>query len=179
MRDQLNADLLARARAGDAGAWRQIVRGHERLVWGVARSHRLAPEDASDVCQATWLALAQHLFRIREPEKLGAWLVVTARNESVRVLGLRGRQAPVDLWGPPDPTPEDVVLDNDRARALWEAYSSLTDRCRQILRLVAHAPEMSYAEIAAALGVPTGSLGPMRSRCLATLRRRLVPELVG
>ncbi|MCE6995810.1 sigma-70 family RNA polymerase sigma factor [Saccharothrix sp. S26] len=175
MRECDNTELLVRAGRGDAAAWHEIVRRYVRLVWAVPRSHRLAPEDAADVCQATWLALAENLSRIRRPERLGAWLVTTTRRETLAVLRLRGREAPLDPWAAsaPDsgPTPEEVALGRDDG--LWRAYATLTDRCREILRLAAFAPELSFTQVAEAVGIPVNSLGATRGRCLELLRRRL------
>jgi RNA polymerase sigma factor (sigma-70 family) len=179
MQDRDNTELLSLAHDGDESAWREIVRRYVRLVWAVPRSHRLSPDDAADVCQATWLALAENLTRIRRPERLGAWLVTTARREALTVLRLRGREEPLDLWEPPDdgPTPEDAALAGDDGPRLWRAYATLTDRCREILRLAAFAPELSFTQVAAAVGVPVNSLGATRGRCLAVLRRRIGIEV--
>ncbi|TQM82294.1 RNA polymerase sigma factor (sigma-70 family) [Saccharothrix saharensis] len=176
MRDWENTELLVHACRGDAAAWHEIVRRYARLVWAVPRSHRLSREDAADVCQATWLALAENLARIRRPDRLGAWLVTTTRRETLAVLRSRGREVPLELAKPVDradggPTPEEVALARDAG--LWRAYATLTDRCREILRLAAFAPELSFTQVAAAVGVPVNSLGATRGRCLDLLRRRL------
>ena len=177
MQDRNNTELLIDARRGDAAAWHEIVRRYARLVWAVPRSHRLSPEDAADVCQATWLALAENLSRIRRPERLGAWLVTTTRRETLTVLRLRGREAPLDVREAADdgPTPEERALARDAG--LWRAYETLTDRCREILRLAAFAPELSFTQVAEAVGIPVNSLGATRGRCLAVLRRRLDSEV--
>jgi RNA polymerase sigma factor (sigma-70 family) len=176
MRELTNAELLGRAADQDDGAWREIVRRHLPLLWSVARSVRLREADAADVVQYAWLALAENLGRIRAPEKLSGWLITVARNEALRVVKVRGRELPVELWGPPDPDfpgPEELLLHGDRASALWRAFASLTERCQGILRLVAYAPELSYRDVALAVGIPVGNLGSTRSRCLAVLRRRV------
>ncbi|KOX13074.1 hypothetical protein ADK67_44665 [Saccharothrix sp. NRRL B-16348] len=177
MRDRDNTELLIDADRGDTAAWHEIVRRYARLVWAVPRSHRLSREDAADVCQATWLALAENLSRIRRPERLGAWLVTTTRRETLTVLRLRGREVPLDLWEAADdgPTPEERALARDAG--LWRAYATLTDRCREILRLAAFAPELSFTQVAEAVGIPVNSLGATRGRCLAVLRRRLGVEV--
>jgi len=179
MRELTNTDLVALAGAGDADAWREIVRRHLSLLWSVARSLRLGEADAADVVQTTWLALAENLTRIREPAKLSAWLITTTRHEAIRTLKLRGWETPVDLTGSraDQPAPEDVVLAGDRATRLWLAYAGLTDRCRQLLRFVAYAPDLSYDQLARAMGMPVNSLGSTRSRCLTALRRRVGAEV--
>ncbi|MFD9740272.1 RNA polymerase sigma factor [Umezawaea sp. NPDC059074] len=180
MEELTNAELVVRARLHDQDAWREIVRRHLPLLWSAARTAGLREADAADVCQYTWLTLSESLHRIREPAKLSGWLITTARNEALRVRKVRGRELPVDLWGPPEadyPGPEELVLDSERAVRLWRAFGTLTDQCREILRLVAYAPGLSYQDVAGAVGVPVGNLGSTRSRCLAVLRRRVEAEV--
>lgn len=170
------AELVCRAAAGDQRAWREIVRRYAPLVWRVARMHRLGDADAADVSQGTWVALAEHLDGLRRPERLAAWLGTTARRESLRVLAGAGRERPVPWPEPPgeaDAWPERVVLREARDAALWQAFGTLPERCRRLLGLLAHAPELTYAQLGRALGMGTGSVGPTRGRCLRTLRVRL------
>lgn len=171
------ADLLARAKSGDQQAWRQIIDRHAKLVWSVARSHRLDHADAADVCQTTWLRLAEHITDVREPSRLAGWLATTARRESLRVIAGRRREAPGALPDEPEPDPsagpETLVLTEDRDIRLWKAFAVLSERCRQLLRVLAMSPELSYNEIGLVLGIPVGSIGPTRGRCLESLRRRL------
>lgn len=180
MRELTNAELVARAKSRDEDAWREIVRRHLPLLWSVARSVRLREADAADVCQFTWLALAENLHRVREPAKLSGWLITTCRHEALRVLKVRGRELPVDLWGPPEvdfPGPEELLLADERAVRLWRAFAGLSEQCRGILRLVAYAPGLTYQDVARAVGMPAGNLGSTRSRCLAVLRRRVRAEV--
>jgi RNA polymerase sigma factor (sigma-70 family) len=171
------ADLLARAGSGDQQAWREMVSRYAILVWSVARSHRLEHADAADVCQTTWLRLAEHLHTVREPSKLPGWLATTARRESLRVIAGRRRETPGSMPddNEPDPGagPEAIVLDADRDSRLWQAFSAISQRCQQLLRILVTAPELSYAEVGDVLGIPVGSIGPTRGRCLDSLRRKL------
>jgi RNA polymerase sigma factor (sigma-70 family) len=185
------AELVRAAGQDDQAAWRDLVRRYNGLVWTVAREHGLPTADAADVTQATWLALAQELPRLRDPNRLAAWLATTARRQSLRVLAIRRRETPLDwadvhtvLDGPdfdagPAGGPEDAALATDADHALWRAFGALPDRCRQLLRLLATAPELSYAQAGRALGIGLGSVGPTRSRCLAALRRRLEADGLG
>src|SRR5207248_5752017 len=88
------AELVGAAIAGDAAAWNELVERFAGLVWAIARRHRLSAADAADVSQTTWLRLVEHLERIQQPERIGAWLATTARHESLRVLRLAERQIP-------------------------------------------------------------------------------------
>jgi RNA polymerase sigma factor (sigma-70 family) len=169
------AGLVERAAVGEQDAWDALVERFGALVWAVAGGHRLGPADTAEVAQTTWLRLLENLDRIREPARLGGWLATTARRESLRVLRLRAREFPadgadLDVERDPGPTPEEAVLDDDRDRRLWRAFTELPERCRVLLHLVVVvAPP--YAEVAAALDLPIGSIGPSRARCLRRLRR--------
>ncbi|ANZ37425.1 hypothetical protein BBK82_16550 [Lentzea guizhouensis] len=169
-----NTEVVTAAVVGLSG-WDALVERYSRLVWSVPRSFRLSHTDAADVYQCTWLSLAEHLHRLRDPEALAAWLVRTATRQSINVLRLRGREVPPDRWEPEStlPTPEDVAIGSDRARRLWAALTTLNERCQRLLRIAAHSPELSYAQVADALGMKVGSVGSTRSRCLAALRVKL------
>jgi DNA-directed RNA polymerase specialized sigma24 family protein len=100
------SQLVARASAGEQGAWDQLVDRYGGLVWAVARAHGLGRDDASDVSQVTWLLLAQHLDALRQPERLGSWLLGTARREADRIRRLRGCEVPTPTsatWRTPAP----------------------------------------------------------------------------
>jgi DNA-directed RNA polymerase specialized sigma24 family protein len=62
------------------------------------------------------------------------------------------------------------VVTGDRDRLLWQALGELSERCQQLLRVLACAPDLSYAEVGRSLRMPIGSIGPTRRRCLDTLR---------
>ncbi|WP_328875264.1 sigma-70 family RNA polymerase sigma factor [Streptomyces sp. NBC_00287] len=177
--------LVQSAVDGEAAAWKALVEGLSPLVWSVVRSHRLSDADAHEVYQTVWFRFAQHLGRIREPDKAGSWLASTARHESLKVLKNLRRLTPTD-----DPqlldrvsedrTPEESLLDSEEAAAqservrwLWQEFEELGDRCRQLLRVLMSTPPPSYQEVSAALGIAVGSIGPLRQRCLRRLRARL------
>lgn len=172
MTETSTAELVRLAEQRDQLAWTELVRRFAALVWSVARENGLSATDAADVCQATWLTLAQHLDRLREPDRLAAWLATTARRESIRVSACRRREVPLVEDGV-CAGPEDAVLAAAGERELWRALAGMPDQCRQLLRLFAYAPELSYAQTARALGIGVGSVGKTRGRCLSVLRRRL------
>jgi RNA polymerase sigma factor (sigma-70 family) len=176
------ATLLARAAQGDQGAWNELVDEHSRLLWSVARSFRLDAADANDVVQTTWLRLLEHLDRIEDPSRLVGWLVTTARREAMRVLRRSGRERPVvedTVLDRPDEAPpvDAALLQDERNRVLWEAFARLNEKCRQLLRVAVTHPQ-AYDEISEALGMPIGSIGPTRRRCLTQLRALLEGTVV-
>ncbi|HEX7104541.1 MAG TPA: sigma-70 family RNA polymerase sigma factor [Acidothermaceae bacterium] len=171
------AELLVAARAGDSDAWDELVERYARLVWAVARGFALSMADAADVSQTTWLRLVEHLDELREPEHVGGWLATTARRECLRILRRNGREvvgldAGIEIEAG-EPTPEAVVLDTERDRILWLSLGEISQRCQVLLRALATVPPPSYQDISAALGMPVGSIGPTRARCLDHLKRRV------
>jgi len=174
-RDERIAGLVNAAKEGSDDALGQIVTELSPLLWQVARAAGLSSGDAEDVLQTVWLRLLSHLGGIRSPSALTAWLVVTTKREAWRVRAAGRRQLPADqdwLAGLPDPGPgseEQVIVDDDR-RALWTAIGQLDRRCQELLRIIAFVPHPDYAAVAAELGMPLGSIGPTRGRCLAKLR---------
>jgi RNA polymerase sigma factor (sigma-70 family) len=169
-------DLVQRANRGEQEAWDALVEQYAGLVWSVIRSTGVYGAEAEDVSQTTWLRCVEHLDRLREPERLGAWLATTARHECYRVLRRAGRARPVaelpeDVDG--DVPLDAALLDAERAEELREALTRLPERCQGLLRMLLLDPPPDYDEIGRMLGMPHGSIGPTRQRCLAHLRRYL------
>jgi RNA polymerase sigma factor (sigma-70 family) len=174
--------LVRRAAGGDQQAWDELVRGYAGLVWTVARLHGLSSSDAADVSQVTWLRLVEHIRGLREPERLAAWLATTARREAGRVARRAALQIPVEDLdsagaGRNDPPADSRVLLAERDARLWEAFAKLTPRCRELLGLLLMTDDLGYAELSEILGMPVGSIGPTRARCLACLRRAVAAEV--
>ena len=151
------------------------------LVWATVRAHRLAPADAADVAQTTWLRLVESLDRINEPDRLGAWLATTARRECLRHIRLQGRVVSTGdnavFEAPSEERAEQRLLTRERNVALRRALGRISERCQELLRVLAAPEPPSYEEIAAALDMPIGAIGPTRARCVEQLRR--TPEVAG
>jgi RNA polymerase sigma factor (sigma-70 family) len=183
-RSERIARLMSAARQGSEDALGQIVTELSPLLWQVARAAGLNSSDAQDVLQTVWMRLLAHLDDIHTSAALTGWLVTTTRREAWRVSAAARRQLPADtelLGALPDPGPgseEQVILDDQR-RILWQAIGQLSPRCQELLRIVAFVPRPDYAAVAAELGMPTGSIGPTRGRCLAKLRALLAGDLAG
>jgi RNA polymerase sigma factor (sigma-70 family) len=175
--DLVVADLVTRARDGDQQAWDALVERYAPLIWSICRHHRLGGADAEDVAQAVWLRLVDQLASIRDPAAIGAWLATTARRECWRVVRAtrsRAAWAGLDTEAIPDeqaPTIERELLAAERHTALLEAFAQLAPRDQQLISILIADPPVPYAEISAQLGIPVGSIGPNRGRCLKKLRR--------
>jgi RNA polymerase sigma factor (sigma-70 family) len=171
------AARVAAAKDGDRAAWDALVEQYMPLVLGVARRYRLSHEDVADVSQALWLRLVEHLDDIREPRALPGWIVTTTKHEALRLLSTRQRAVPVDPLTslalndlPEEEGIEDDLLRLERHQALREGLRELRPQHRALLQLLLMDPPLSYDDISRQLGIPKGSIGPTRARCLEALR---------
>jgi len=180
-----NHELIARCQHGDAGAWQRLVTRYARLVHSVPVRYGLTPGEVDDIGQEVFLALAQQLHQIADPESLPAWLLTTARRASWRTLQKRRQEQPlsaVDLteaaveekWQPVGaraPSMADLLQGWQQQEALHQGMTALGERCRDLLSLIfLDQREPSYDEISEELRIPKGSIGPTRNRCLQQLR---------
>jgi RNA polymerase sigma factor (sigma-70 family) len=170
--------LVRGARDGDEQCWDALVDRFSGLIWSVARGFGMSTADAAELSQIIWLRVAEHLHRIENPERLGAWLVTTTRRECFRQRRLRDRDVLVEgdsfeWFGPSGPAVDSRMLADERDNALWRAFSQLPERSRTLLAMLMTDPPIPYCDIAETLDMPIGSIGPTRSRLLATLRRQL------
>ena len=178
------ADLLDAAKGGSEEALGQITAELSPMLWHVARAAGLGADDAEDVVQTAWERLLSHLADIRVPQALIGWLVVTTKHEAWRIRSSGRRQRPADqewLTALPDHAAgiEEQILLDEQQRALWRAVGRLSAQCQELLRIVAFIPRPDYQSVSAALGMPVGSIGPTRGRCLDKIRVLLTDELDG
>lgn len=174
------AALVRRAADGDRMAWERLVSQYERLIWSITADFKLGESDAADVAQTTWLRLLEHIDRIQHPDRVGSWLAATARNECLRNLAARKRL----VLGHDDtelgtsavaavahaPEVDERLLADERDQVVRDAMSRLPGRWQRLLEMLMADPPVPYTEISDQLGVPIGSIGPTRGRCLAQLR---------
>lgn len=171
------ATLVRGARSGDRDAWEELVGRFRGLVMAITRSFRLAPEDAADVVQQTWLRLFESIDRVREPERLAAWIATTARRECLRLLRAAGREdATADVDRHSDgadtfPAPDQALISAQERSALWTAVRALPDRHRRLMTVLMATARPSYGAVAETLEMPIGSIGPTRMRAIERLRR--------
>jgi len=171
-------DLVSRARNGDKQAWDALVGRYAPLIWSICRKYDLRGADAEDAGQNVWLYLVDHLDRVRDPAALPGWLATTARRECTRVLrAARGSHHAGQVPNAENTSDEQVataeeeLLAAERHAALREALMGLPPCCQQLIALLLEDPPVPYLEISARLGIPVGSIGPHRRRCLDKLRR--------
>lgn len=172
------ASLVDLAAEGDQHAWNEIVDRYTPLVLSVIYKHRLRPADAADVNQTLWLRLVEQIGKLRDPEALPGWIATTTRNECLRMLRLQQRTQPFDPQSgdehtsPVDHTDlEADLLAAERRQALRDGFLALSQQCRELLAKLMADPPPSYAVVSEETGMPVGSIGPTRIRCLNKLRK--------
>jgi RNA polymerase sigma factor (sigma-70 family) len=173
---QLCESLLTDVREGNEGAWERMLDEFGPMVLAAARRVGLRGDDVDDVFQTTWMALHKSVGRIREPAALAAWVGTTARREALRVA----RRQPSTVVDPEtlnqqetagtEADPADSMEAMELRSLVHEGLGTLDDRCQDLLRRLFFAPESpKYQDIAEALQMKVGSIGPTRIRCLAKL----------
>jgi RNA polymerase sigma factor (sigma-70 family) len=188
--------LVARATAafaayqdGDRFAFDTLVEVVTPLMWRTTRGAGLDPTSSEDVIQGVWLALLRTSDSVRDPQTIVKWVLTATRREAWRiskrtrtdqqrsgaVFGVDSEEL-MDLPAAREAGPEERVIEDDRHRVLWGHVQALPERCRQLLGVIAYADKPDYASLAEALGMPVGSIGPTRGRCLAKLRDALTRD---
>ena len=192
MEAQSDAELVARCRDGSEAAWQVLVRRFQRLIFTVPRRAGLSEDQAADVFQVAFSRLFEHLDRLEDDSRVQAWLVTTAKRETLRVLEQSRRMVdlamsgagagahderdgdPLDRFADAAPLQDEMLSALQEQHRLQRAVAQLDERSRRFVELMfLQEQPASYAEIAAELGIAEGSVGPTRARCVEKLRALL------
>lgn len=166
---------------GDRESMSRLVQTMNPVLWHVVRAHRLDESTAKDVVQETWAKFVRGYASIDDPAAVYAWLTVTARREAWRTVKKLDHSTPVETIDleprlEAAPSAEDAAVRRISDAVLWRSVDTLSERCQRLLRIVAFDERPDYHRIAAETGMPVGSIGPTRSRCLDRLRTVLKAE---
>ena len=171
--------LIRACQAGDDKAWEALIARYERLVYTIPARYGLTPSEVDDVFQSVWLSLLRNLGRLRDPERLSAWLVTTARRECwerrrgadyERTITTNFDSVLTDVEGN-ELAPEEVVEKFRDQEIIRNGLEQLDRRCRDLLWMLYYDKAVpSYSDVADKLKMPIGSIGPLRARCLKKLR---------
>jgi len=152
---------------------------YQRLVYSIARRGGLDQEMAGEVFQVVFMKLFAHIERIEQPDRIRTWLVTVAQRETWRVrqqVRMAVLQPSIDadegIHTLPDttPLPDEIATQIEEQHLVHMAMAKLDDRCRQLLTYLFAPEPIPYVEICDLLGIPLGSIGPTRVRCLQKLR---------
>jgi len=188
------AQAFAAFQRGDRAAFDDLVATVTPLLWHTVRGQGVDPTAAEDVVQTVWMSLLHSSDNVRDPQTVVKWLLTSARRESWRItkrtradisrtaaiFGVDGEEI-LSIPVQRESLPDEVVLRDANQQLLWNHVQGLPERCRTLIRVIAYADKPDYAQIAEALRMPVGSIGPTRGRCLAKLRDQLArdPEWEG
>jgi RNA polymerase sigma factor (sigma-70 family) len=169
-------ERLVRAAGGaDQQAWDELVKEFSPVLRRVVGAFRLHAHQVDDVVQATWLRLVVSIATIEDPAAIPGWLVTTARREAIRSLRTaRGELLFGEVHDTEQSAPwsaEDHAIRNERRDALRTAVSRLPGRQRALAAAILADRPHGYTGLARELGMPVGSIGPIRARVIAALRR--------
>ena len=165
----------------DEQAWNALIERYQHIIDAVCRRYRLRPEDAADVSQTVWMKAIGNIDRIRELRAMPGWIKTTATRAACTVLRSRDRLTLLDVsepnsadWSPLAPAPgssevDAQMLHAERRAAVRDGLAELTESHRALLSLLVTDPPVSYEQISDQLGLPVGSIGPTRARCLRKL----------
>lgn len=174
-----DARLIRACLSGNEDAWSTLIAKYKNLIYSIPLKYGATPQDAADIFQAVCLELFSELPRLRKPDSLRSWLITVAAHQSFhwsRKVRRRAEDELTDLEAEKhgiDPSP-DLIAQVEREQKLREAVAALPARCQEMIRLLFyHQPQLSYREVAARLGLATGSIGFVRGRCLKRLERSL------
>ncbi|GAB3580770.1 RNA polymerase sigma factor [Calidifontibacter terrae] len=162
--------------AGDEQRLGELVELLTPVLWHTARAQGATASTAEEAVQTAWLKLVEYGDRMREPAAVLGWMVTTVKRECWRQVDRQRRDTALDERPEPQDAvsaPDAEVILADQQRVLWQHVQQLSPRCRELLRVVAFGDRADYAALAAALGMPIGSIGPTRGRCLTKLRTAL------
>jgi RNA polymerase sigma factor (sigma-70 family) len=175
--------LIRSCREGNPGAWQRLLNKYERLVYSIPLRYGLSNEDAADITQTTFTILIESLGALPENSRLGSWLATVARRHTWRLLKRSRRETASERLDSRDLSEDAVLLGRSDADSIehWElaewlnrGLSNIGERCRELLLALYFQPERSsYAAVVERLGMPIGSIGPTRARCLKRLKQVL------
>ena len=173
-------ELVERARAGDAGAYAALVRGHQEIAFRTAYLITGNAADAEDAAQEGFVKAHRALRRFRPGEPLRPWLLAIVANEARNRRRSAGRRAALALraageerpWREAAPSPEAALLDDERRGALLAALGRLREDDRVVIGC-RYLLDLSEAETAGALGIRPGTVKSRLSRSLDRLRAEL------
>jgi RNA polymerase sigma-70 factor (ECF subfamily) len=173
VRQPMPDGLLERARAGDAGAFAELVRTHQRSVFSIGWRMLNRRDAAEDLAQDVFLQLYRKLDHIESLEHLGFWLRRVAANLAIDWLrrlphmGTQPLEAGAEIAAPQ--REEDPFMSRELDKLLGE----LTPSARAVM-LLRYQEDLDVAEVGAALDMPVNTVKSHIKRSLTQLRSRMI-----
>jgi RNA polymerase sigma factor (sigma-70 family) len=175
--------VIGRCLKGDQEAWSALIDKYKNLIYSIPIKLGMY-QDAGDIFQSVCVDLLSELPRLREHRALPKWLMQTCYHNCLRYQRATDRLVELapegtdnDAASPAssaDDLPEHLLMQFEQEQILRDAISELPEKCERMVRLLFFEnPPRPYENIAEELGMATGSIGAIRGRCLAYLRKHL------
>ena len=182
----MDSDLIEACLGGKAFAWDALIERYQALIYSVLLKSGLQKGDADDIFQEVCIILMKHLSSIRERDKLGGWIISTAKREVWRSMNAKRETLHSEIGSEAGsaeavldraderPNPEQMTIGFEEQAVVVQAMTQISESCSRLLKMLYHEdPPESYANISKKLGIPTGSIGPTRARCLQSLLKKM------
>jgi RNA polymerase sigma factor (sigma-70 family) len=171
--------LVKECLKGSSEAWSALIDRYKRLIYSIPVKYGFSPDEASDIFQAVCLELLSELPKLRKPEALAKWIMQVTAHKCFHRRKERQRMVSGEDTGQAEPAApaqiEAILREVEEEQHLRRVISELPPRCQQLVRMLFYEePSRPYRDIAAELGIATGSIGFIRQRCLARLQKRLL-----
>jgi RNA polymerase sigma factor (sigma-70 family) len=163
---------------GDQDAWNKLVDRYKRLIYSIPVKYRFNPEDRADIFQSVCVELFTNLPKLRNIKSLRSWLLTVTLHKCFHWEKQRRRQMELEALdrntAKAMAAAPDIVKEVRREQAVRDAMERLPPRCVEMIRMLFfEQPPVPYNEAAKRLGLATGSIGFVRSRCLHRLQEIL------
>ena len=160
--------------------WELLVEKYKNLIYSIPLRYGFSQEEAADIFQSVCLDLIQEMPKLRDPQALPKWLMQVTAHECFHRKTFNNRMVSRDdaeaaFPETSAPAQADINLfEIEEEQMLREAMASLAPRCRELVHMLFfEEPKRPYQQVAASLGLATGSIGLLRQKCLDRLRKRL------
>ena len=181
--DSSDERLIGRCLKGDQEAWSTLIDKYKNLIYSIPIKLGMY-QDAGDIFQSVCVDLLSELPRLREQRALPKWLMQTCYHKCLhyqraadRLVELAPEGAGSDSALPASSAnepPEHLLAQLEQEQILRDAIAELPEKCERMVRLLFfEIPPRPYEDIAEELGMATGSIGAIRGRCLAYLKKQL------
>lgn len=175
------ARLVRECLQGSEDAWAALLEKYKNLIFSIPIRQGIPRDDAADIFQRVCLLLLAELPQLRQAEALPMWLIRVTSRECQRwrrqeqpYAAREHEEAELLLARDANPIPEELLAQVKEEQMLREAVLAMPARCRQLIQMLFfEAPARPYKEVAESLGLAEGSIGFIRGRCLARLRRQV------
>lgn len=174
-----DARLVRGCLRSSEAAWSALIDKYKRLIFSIPIKYGLSMDDSADIFQAVCAELLTELPKLRKPKALPKWIMQVTAHQCFRHKRQSSRTETRD---PDDESfdsslpaeAESILREAESEQMLRDALSGLSVRCRRLIEMLFfEEPPRPYQQLAAELGLSTGSVGFIRQRCLERLRKQL------